>query len=78
VFGIFRRLRRLEAQVAELQRDTDPAELLRLRGSVLNALRALRRSQTAQDEREATGKGSNGPDAIDRALEARRGHRGVL
>lgn len=75
VFGIFRRLRALEAQVHELEGDVDPAELLRLRGSVLNALRALRRSQTAQDEREGNGKGSSGPDSIDRALAVRRGIR---
>jgi hypothetical protein len=78
VFGIFKRLRALEAQVQELETAIDLPELERMRGSVLNALRALRRSQTAQDEREATGKGSNGPDAIDRALEARRGHRELL
>jgi len=78
VFSIFPRLRALEARVSELEKDCDPSELERLRGSVLNALRALRRSQTAQDEREANGKGSSGPDAIDRALEARRGNRELL
>lgn len=64
--------------MAELERDTDPIELERMRGSVLNALRALRRTQTAQDARTGNGEGKDTPpDELDRQLAIRRG-RGLL
>jgi hypothetical protein len=67
-----------ERQLAELRQLVDAPELERMRGSVLNALRALRRSQSAQDERDH-GNGQGAGDAIDRQLAVRRGaSRGVL
>jgi len=64
MFGIFRRLSALEAdlkQVQAEQRDTlelvkqlDPAELTRLRQTVLNSIRSLGRAKQASEEREAT------------------------
>ncbi len=73
-----RRFSALEAQVAALQQalgELDVVELERMRGSVLNALRALNRTRQAQDEREGNGGPSTKGDAIDRALAARRGIR---
>ena len=71
VFGIFRRLRALEAESKQLRSDVDgiaahlgeldPAELLRLRQTVLNALRGLNRSNQAQDQRSVLGPPSTHP-----------------
>ncbi len=76
MFGTKRRLRALEAQVSALQsalKDLDVVELERMRGSVLNALRALNRSRQAQDERTAAAEGSTKGDDLDRILRLRRG-----
>jgi hypothetical protein len=83
MFDTGRRLSALEAQFRELKAEVDreldklaqlvdAPELERMRGSVLNALRALRRAQSAQDER-ANGNGQGPGDAIDRQLAVRRG-----
>ena len=89
MFGTGRRLSAVEAQLrelkaevhqqlAELRQLVDAPELERMRGSVLNALRALRRSQSAQDERD-NGKAHGPGDEIDRQLAVRRGGtRGIL
>jgi phage tail tape-measure protein len=54
MFGVFRRLRELEAAVRTLREEVGAGEYERLRGSVLNALRALRRAQQAEEAREPT------------------------
>lgn len=80
MFGTGRRLGALEAQVAELKAQlahmadlVELPELERMRTSVLNALRAYRRSVTAQDERTNHEQGSSQGDDIDRLLRLRRG-----
>jgi len=89
MFDTGRRLRALEARVTQLELDTerkldklaqlvDSPELERMRGSVLNALRALRRSQSAEEARAGNGQSPGKGDNVDRLLAVRRGSHGLL
>jgi hypothetical protein len=74
MFGIFRRLSALEADVKRLDREVGAGEYERMRSSVLNALRALRRGQEADEKREAP----EGQPVTDRASEAILARRAAL
>jgi len=89
MFDTKRRLGALEARMTELALETerklsqlgqqvDLPELERMRASVLNALRALRRSQEAAEARAANGDAPGRGDAIDKLLATRRGSHGLL
>lgn len=85
MFDTRRRLSALEAQVHDLDgvvrdqlKQLDVVELERMRSSVLNALRALRRTQEADETRKANGEGSGEGDHIGRVLATRRGAHGLL